>query len=218
MLTQSLLISIAISNLMLAGLMLLFSGAYRSGHLSVKIWTLARVLQGLGFFLVAQRGSLGYFWSYWIGNAGVILGWWLEVVGTWGFLERRLRLAQGLTAGLVSYLLFAAISYRWEQANIRIIFPTVLSILIFGLLMLGFLREWRKTGSRLAAYLTGFNVLLIAGRLPRLWAAVFNAEFTVLSSDMLQTISYGALYLALLCNGFGFLLLSNEKPSARPAP
>ncbi|MCS6766512.1 MAG: ATP-binding protein [Candidatus Protistobacter heckmanni] len=207
---QTLLIAIGIGNFVLAALVAPFARNFTDSPGATKTWLLARLVEGMGFELVALRGELPFPVSFWAGNFFILCGWWLELAATWEFLERRRVLKTAAIAAALSCAAFTVIAFIDERANVRTLLPSAISVLVYGLLGLAFLREWRR-GSAPALLMGIMNLTLVAGRIPRLLEALGNSGMTVLTNSTGQSISYLSFFAASMFNGFAFLMLINER-------
>ena len=179
----------------------------RKKSLSLSTWAVAKQCQAIAWCLLYFRGVLPDFLSILLGNSLLFAGMALDAGALWqaagrGGWRRHLLPALG-----VAIALFAA-CYLFDVAPL--LRSAGGSLIVAGFFLSGVAAlclKWREA-SMLRRFLVvsmGILSLLIAAR------GVLAASMPGFDAELMQLAGFGALYLMMLTNGFGYLLLSREK-------
>lgn len=177
---------------------------------SLSTWAIAKQCQAAAWFLIYFRGVMPDWLSIAAGSALLFAGIGLDAGAQWQAAGRdgwrRFMLpALGLliAAFLVCYGIDLAPALRGAIGAL-----IVATLILSGVLALA--QEW-SGATMLRRFLVvsmGLLAIAIAGR--GLLALALPDGWTWISPAMMQAAGYGALYLVLLGNGLGYLLLSRQ--------
>ncbi|KAA3653934.1 MAG: GGDEF domain-containing protein [Proteobacteria bacterium] len=213
---RTLIFLLALGNLLLFTT-LLSSRFVQDGHDGgpSRLWAVSKLLQSAAWTLLWARGSVPGFWSIEVANTLLLGGFGLETLAAWRFSTGRL--PRWLLAVVVAAVL---VRYPLNQLgdNLPAHRVAVASYLSAGLFVLtGWGLLWQRSGrSRLQVFVGGCTLALAAVVMMRgVLASVPDAGFTLLDGNAIQVATFLALFLLMLTNGFGVVLLSAERSSAR---
>ena len=207
---KTLLLALALGNFSLCAALFFFeAGAHRSGQAARPhaSWAWAKQCQAAGWLLLYFRGVLPDFVAILFANALLLSGFALDASALWQQAGRRvwrrwLLPALGVAIGVYAsaWLLQVAASGRIAIASIAASF-----FFLAGAAALG--RGWRG-GSLLRRYLVLLMLVLTV--------AVLGRGLLALAPDWadpltVQAVGMFALYLMMLGNAFGYLLLAREQ-------
>ena len=203
---KTLVLALALGNLSLCAALFFFEYE-RKKSLSLSTWAVAKQCQAIAWCLLYFRGVLPDFLSILLGNSLLFAGMALDAGALWqaagrGGWRRHLLPALG-----VAIALFAA-CYLFDVAPL--LRSAGGSLIVAGFFLSGVAAlclKWREA-SMLRRFLVvsmGILSLLIAAR------GVLAASIPGFDAELMQLAGFGALYLMMLTNGFGYLLLSREK-------
>jgi len=206
---STMVLTLALGNLALCAL-LTFYGPHRSPAMAA--WGLSKQIQG-GAWLVLALGDAGVVpapLSVPGGYALLFAGVAVEAGAAWEAARRPGWRMPTLTAAGLAILVFL-LCYLVDEGGLRAVAASLLlgALYLSGALALG--ARWRETSllQRFLAISTAALALVVASRglsvlfLPRGWGW--------LTSDLLGQLSSGALYLLMLANAFGVLLIGRER-------
>ena len=199
--TKTLVLVLALGNLSLGAALLVFARG-RAGHAGVATWAAAKHCQAAGWFALCLRGALPDWLAVGLGGALLFAGFALDAGAQWEAAGRagwRRAMSAALVLALAVFL--PALLFQFA--------PGALGALIVACFVLAGLAPaalaWRDASplrraltlaTALAALLVG--ALGVAAALPG-------------AAGWLPGAVLGALYLVLLANGFGGLLLARER-------
>lgn len=207
---NTVLLALALGNLSLCAAVF-FSTYGQPRSRNLPVWALAKQCQAAAWFLLYLRGVIPDLFSILLGNLLLFTGMALDAGALWGLagVTRWRRVLLPLLAGAcVAFL--AGYALQW---------PTVLRSAAGALMVGGFFaastaalaRGWRSA-SMLQRYLALVMAALTAVLICRsAQAALLPDGVAWLTPSLMQMCSLGALYLMMLSNGFGYLLLANAR-------
>lgn len=208
---STMVVVLALSNLALCALLTFFEhGAYRSPALAA--WGVSKQVQG-GAWLLLALGDAGVVPAPLAVPAGYALlfaGVAIEAGAAWEAARRpRWRTPTAVATGSAIVAFF--LCYLVDEEGLRSVAASLLlgALYLSGSVALGW--RWREASllQRFLAAASGVLALVVAARglsvllLPRGWGW--------LTSELLGQLSSGALYLLMLGNAFGVLLLARER-------
>lgn len=203
---KTLVLALALGNLSLCAALFFFEYE-RKKSLSMSTWAVAKQCQAIAWALLYFRGVLPDFLSVLLGNSLLFAGMALDAGALWQAAgrtgwRRTILPALGAAIGL-----FAA-CYLFDVAPL--LRSAGGSLIVAGFFLSGVAAlclKWREATMlrRFLAVSMGLLSLLIALRGV---LAALVADFDV---ELMQLAGFGALYLMMLTNAFGYLLLSREK-------
>lgn len=166
----------------------------------------AKLFQSIAWLLLGLRGSVPVLVSAYIGDSVLFVGFALEAfsLSTAGRSEKlwlKIYTAMAI-AGICIFCIFATTPNLWvgyaTSISIAIFLPATVSM---------FLRPSSQL-RRLIAGLYGICCIVLS---VRAWSGfVSRAEFTLLSHNTVQTLSFVTMFLLLIVSGVGFLLILKE--------
>jgi diguanylate cyclase (GGDEF)-like protein len=209
---KTLVLALALGNLSLCAALFFFeAGARRSGQ-TARIhatWMWAKQCQALAWFLLYCRGELPDFLTIPLANAILFAGFALDASALWEQAGRRVwrnYLVPALGAGVGVYV---AAWLLQLPAGGRIAIGSAVTAFFFlaGAAALG--RGWRS-GTMLRRYLVVLMLVLSAAVLARGLLSLPAMALEGLNPVAVQSAGIVALYLMMLGNAFGYLLLVRE--------
>jgi len=213
---KTLVLALALGNLSLCAALFFFEYENRKS-LSLSAWALAKQAQAGAWFLLYFRGVLPDMLTGPLANVLLFAGMALDAGALWEAAGRsgwRKLLLPSLAAASFVYLACHVLDV---DAGVRAAagFLIVAGFFLAGVVALA--QVWRH-GTMLRRYLVVTMAalsLLVAGR--GVQAAMLPDGWSWVSAAVLQGLGFSALYLMMLTNAFGYLLLSREKLQAELA-
>lgn len=205
---KTLVLALALGNLSLCAALFFFEYESKKS-LSMSTWAVAKQCQAAAWFLLYFRGVMPDFLSVLLGNGLLFAGMALDAGALWDGAGRS-GWRRAMFAALAAALLVFAACYGFDIAPpLR---SAAGSLIVSGFFGAGIAALASGAGWSGASMLRRFLIvamsvltLLIAAR------GVLTALRPELDPGVMQAAGFGALYLMMLCNAFGYLLLSREK-------
>ncbi|HEY1723559.1 MAG TPA: PAS domain-containing protein [Magnetospirillaceae bacterium] len=202
----------SVGNIVLALLLFAFdqsngqsNGLTRSG----RIWAIAKLLEGLGFFGLGLRGEIPDWISIPIGNALLFGGFATEFFTAHVYLRlSRMWYAVLVLAAALIAVFLAGYAIGLPETD-RIALFAAMSVIIFGATGIAHLTRWNSATILGRVFGLSYVLMGVIG-IVRTVAAAMGPGFTLMSNAPPQTITFGPLALFMLFNGFSFLLLAQE--------
>lgn len=200
---------LGVGNVVFAVLIYFYARSSASQRI-VSPYTLGRLLQGLGFLLILLRGQMPDLATKNLGNTLLLCGFGLECLAGL-LLSNRTRLwplLLLLLAGAVTAFNLTALT-GGSPANLVMVasFGVAVLVALNGVVFI----FPTGHGSPLLLWIGVADLIIAAANLARGLTALALAEFSLFTPDAIQDLTFGALYLFMLTNGFGFLLLTREE-------
>ncbi|OYO29881.1 GGDEF domain-containing protein [Janthinobacterium sp. PC23-8] len=203
---KTLVLALALGNLSLCAALFFFEYE-RKKSFAMSTWALAKQCQAVAWCLLYLRGVVPDFFAILLGNSLLFAGMALDAGALWqaaGKSGWRHRLLPALG---VAVLLFA-LCYIFEVAPL--LRSAGGSLIVAGFFLSGVAAlslKWREASMlrRFLAVAMGVLSLLIGAR------GVLAAFVPDFDAQRMQLAGFGALYLMMLTNAFGYLLLTREK-------
>ncbi len=208
--TKTLVLALALGNLCLCAVLFFFEYE-RKKTLSWSSWAIAKRCQAAGWLLVYLRGIVPDLMSIPLGSALLFAGVAFEAGALWEAAERpawrRLSfplLGLACVLYLACYLIDVAGALRLVAGSLILagFYLSAAGALALGWRAASMLRRFLALATGLLSMLVAARALLVSG-MPDGWVWI--------SSTLVQSLSYGALYLLMLLTSFGFLLLTREQ-------
>jgi diguanylate cyclase (GGDEF)-like protein len=209
---KTLLLALALGNLSLCAALFFFEQGARQAGTAGRLhatWGRAKQCQALAWGLLYCRGLLPDVLTVAFANALLLAGFALDAAALWQQAGRRVWRSHLLPVLAAAVALYGAAWLLQAPAGVRAALAAVAAGFFFlaGAAALG--RGWRH-GTPLRRYLVLSTVALTAVVVARgLWALLPEGGW--LDPLLMPALGLGALYLLMLGNGFGYLLLAREQ-------
>ncbi|SFM81854.1 GGDEF domain-containing protein [Rugamonas rubra] len=218
---KTLILALALGNLSLCAALFFFEYE-RSKRFGLSTWALAKQCQAAAWLLLYLRGSIPEVLSVPVANGLLFAGVALDAAALWGAVGRPVWRRFLLPALLVAQAAFVGAWLFDAPAPVRV---AAGALIVAGFFLAGALalaRRWRHNSLLqrfLAASMLALGLalalrgLLAAGLAPGAgpdggFAAGLGAG---LGETLLQWLGFGVLYMMMLVNAFGYLLLSRQR-------
>jgi diguanylate cyclase (GGDEF)-like protein len=209
--TSTMLLALALGNLTLCAVLFFFQYDQRKSA-ALTVWAQARQLQGAGWVLLfihgfqvlppalALLGGYGLLFTGLAFEAGAL---WQEAgAPRW----RRVLLPVLAGAGLA----YAA-TYVTEAGGVRVVVGALVMGLLYGAASAALACRWSEATMLRRFLAVAGAVLALAVALRGVLVLAIPEAWTALAGAVTQLVSYGAFYVLMLLNGFGYLLLERER-------
>ncbi|MBL8487282.1 MAG: PAS domain S-box protein, partial [Rhodocyclaceae bacterium] len=197
---------LAIGNLMLALLMGSIGPTSRVAFVG-RLWTAARLCQGLGLALIWMRGLAPPWLTVVVGNLFFFSGFVVEFAACWEYLGMRQWRRLALPLWVVALGIFYATWYGGASEGARVTAASLALAVFSGLLAYAFIRHGITRLRRLLAWC---YVFLVATFLLRALGGVLVPGTTVASATPLQVAIFMPMFLVMIASGVGFILLLQQ--------
>ena len=207
---KTLVLALALGNLSLVAALFFFEYESRR-QLRLSTWAVAKQCQAVAWLLLYLRGVLPDILTIALANSLLFAGMALDAAALWELAGRPVWRRYLLPALVPAVAAFCAAWLLQPEAGLRI---ALASLIVAGFFLAGtgaLARSWRS-GTALRRYLVVSMLLLtlaLAGR--GLLTAAAPEGLGWLNPVLVQWLGVGALYLMMLTNAFGYLLLSREQ-------
>lgn len=207
---KTLVLALALGNLSLCAALFFFEYDRRKS-LSLSTWSLAKQCQALAWLLLYLRDLLPDFVTIALANSILFAGLAMDAAALWEqvgrsvwrrFLVPALGAAIGVFVG--AYLLDVPAGLRIALASL-----IVGALFVAGTAALA--RGWRSASALRRYLVVSMLVLTVAVVARGLLTLAWPGGRGWASPGLIQTVGIGALYLMMLANAFGYLLLSRQK-------
>lgn len=207
---KTLLLALALGNLSLCAALFFFEAGARRAGSSAGVhatWMRAKLCQALAWGLLYLRGDLPDLITIPFANAVLFAGFALDAAALWEQAGRRVWRAYLLPSLGAAIGVYSGAWLLQAPAGVRIAIASVAVGFFFlaGAAALG--RGWR-TGTPLRRYLVLLMLALTVAVLARGLLSLLPAGPAPL---LVQAVGMGAVYLMMLGNAFGYLLLAREQ-------
>jgi len=213
---KTLVLALALGNLSLCAALFFFEYE-RIKSLTLSTWALAKQCQAVGWFLLYFRGVVPEWLSGPAAMAVLLAGFALDAGALWeasGKLRWRRVLMPGLGLAVACLL---ALHLLDADPGLRVASGSLLVAAFFLSGVAALAVAWHK-GSMLRRFLVvSMFVLSVVVGVRGVMTALLPDGASWISAGAMQMFGFGALYLMMLTNAFGYLLLSREKLQAELA-
>ncbi|NRR28766.1 GGDEF domain-containing protein [Oxalobacteraceae bacterium] len=207
---KTLLLALALGNLSLVAALFFAESDSRKPRL-LTTWAMAKQCQAAGWLLLYLRGLLPEMLTIGLANCLLFTGYALDAAALWQASGRLVWRRFLLPPLALACLLFIGVWLGELEAPLRVALGslTVAGFLLAGVAALA--RGWR-TAPMLRRFLLASTLALSLAVAARGVLTVLLPEgWDWISANMIQTGAIAALYLLMLLNGFGYLLLARER-------
>jgi len=205
---KTLSITIILGNLAFAILASLYIATIRERSPAIELWRWAKLITALGFLYNVIREDYARLPAV-TGNQVQIIGFTLELLA-FLFLLGRESLSKWIIAGAVACVAcFPLVLLAAPGENARIVYNS-LSIGVILLIMAAVLLSSRNM-TRIPLIVGGIDLIGAILLLGRAFIGLSQIPFTPYDTRAINLAIYILAYLALIINGFGFLLLAKWK-------
>jgi len=213
---KTLILALALGNLSLCAALFFFEYESRKS-LTMSTWAVAKQLQTAAWLLLYFRGAISDLLTILLGNGLLFAGMALDASALWKAAGRPVWRRYLMPALVAAETLFV-VCYGLEiPADLRVALSSLLVAGFFGAGAVALARAWRGA-SMLRRYLLVSMLALTAALAARGVLAVALPEgWSWIGADLIRMLAMAALYLMMLTNAFGYLLLSRERLQAELA-
>nr|WP_315254784.1 GGDEF domain-containing protein [uncultured Duganella sp.] len=207
---KTLLLALALGNLSLCAALFFFeAGASRAGQTarSHVSWSRAKLCQTLAWLLLYLRGDLPELITVPFANAVLFAGFALDAAALWEQAGRRVWRSHLLPALGAAIGVYSGAWLLQVPAGGRIAIASLAASLFFLAGAAALARGWRA-GTPLRRYVVVLMLVLTVAVLAR---GLLSLLGTGPAPLLVQALGMGAVYLMMLGNAFGYLLLAREQ-------
>lgn len=210
---KTLVLALALGNLSLCAALFFFEqqqGA-AAGAARTATWSRAKLFQAVAWTLLYLRGTLPDFLTIPFANALLFAGFALDAAALWELAGRRVWRRYLVPALAASITLFVSAWLLDKPAPERIAITSVVTGFFFVAGAAALARGW-SAGTMLRRYLVvAMLVLALAVAARGVLSVALPDGWGWVSPALIQSIGIAALYLMMLSNAFGYLLLAHER-------
>lgn len=167
----------------------------------------SKICQAFAWFLLAERGIISDFFSVYVGNSVLSIGFALEALLMLSLEHRNWHWQVFYT--VMTTVCVSAFWFFANTPNMYVVIASMNTAAIFSIVAYHFLRY--SNWSRLRLMLGSMYTILCVFLLFRAWNAFGNQEFNLLSANMIQNLAFTMLFIQLLVGSIGFLMLMREQ-------
>ena len=212
---KTLVLALALGNLSLCAALFFFEqqqgSAGAAGSARTATWSRAKLFQAVAWTLLYLRGTLPDFLTIPFANALLFTGFALDASALWEQAGRRVWRRYLVPVLVAAIAIFVSAWLLDKPAPERIAIASVVMGFFFvaGAAALG--RGW-SAGTLLRRYLVVAMLVLALAVVARgLLSVALPDGWGWVSPALIQSVGIGALYLMMLSNAFGYLLLGRER-------
>ena len=207
---KTLVLALALGNLSLCAALFFYEYESRK-RLSMSTWAVAKQVQAVAWLLLYLRGMTPELFTIALGNVVLFAGVALDAAALWELVGRRVWKRWLLPILIPACVAFVGAWLLGAPPGVRI----AIASLVVGLLFLvgtAALARNRREASPLRGFLiVAMAVLSVIVVLRGILSAAWPEGLGWISPELVQWAGVGALYLMMLTNAFGYLLLTREK-------
>ena len=200
-------LGLAVGNLVFGLILQLFQfGAERPQR--IPFLATGKLLQGVGWLLLYERGVLPDVLSFTLGNIVLIVGTAYDSWAMYRISQRPVSRALQLTSAAGTVVL--CILATPLSAAGRVAVTSFIVMIFFALGGRAMLSS--PSGNSLLRRYVGWSMWLMVAVISvrGAWATLAPENFTLFASNTIQLITFATLYYLMLTNGFGLLLLAKQ--------
>ena len=202
---KSIIVVLAICNLLFGVELFLFK-SHKLSDLHNPFWIAAKFFQCIGWSFIALRPSSYAPILITAGNISLLTGW------VYAYLALRRVTGSPITHRLhittVACVVVARILFATQPPNIRMVFSSVMMLIIFGLM------SWQwMTGSSVTKQLRNLLVSILAGMIGisgmrAFWSISAPPGTDIMTGELIPVINIYGFFFVTLVTDFGMLLIS----------
>lgn len=175
---------------------------------SYKIFLVSKIFQALAWILLGLRDQIPYFYSVQIANPLLFSGFALEAIAFLSIDKHR----KGFESLIATLVVSGSFAF-WVLATtlaLRIAIASTVTVAIYATAAVAILLISNK--SRLHCFVALFYGLFCSVLLFRAYTAFQSSQnLTLLSTGVVQSLSFYSVFCFMLVGGVGFLLLLKQK-------
>ena len=210
---KTLILALALGNLSLCAALFFFEYESRKS-LTMSTWAVAKQLQAAAWLLLYFRGAISDLLTIPLANGLLFAGMALDAAALWEAAGRPIW-RRYLVPALVAVEALFIVGYGVDiPVGLRVALSSLIVAGFFAAGVAALALAWRGA-SMLRRYLIVTMLaltLVLAAR--GVLAALLPDGWSWIDADMIRMLALAALYLMMLTNAFGYLLLSRERLQA----
>ena len=211
---KTLVLALALGNLSLCAALFFFEqqqGAATAGPARTATWSRAKLFQAVAWTLLYLRGTLPDFLTIPFANALLFTGFALDASALWEQAGRRVWRRYLVPVLAAAITIFVSAWLVDKPAPERIAITSVVMGFFFVAGAAALARGW-SAGTMLRRYLVVAMLVLALAVVARgLLSLALPDGWGWVSPALIQGVGIAALYLMMLSNAFGYLLLAHER-------
>lgn len=211
---KTLVLALALGNLSLCAALFFFEqqqGAAVAGQARTATWSRAKLFQAVAWTLLYLRGTLPDFLTIPFANALLFTGFALDAAALWELAGRRVWRRYLVPVLAASVTIFVSAWLLDKPAPERIAITSVVTGFFFVAGAAALARGW-SAGTMLRRYLVVAMLVLALAVVARgVLSVALPDGWGWVSPALIQSVGIAALYLMMLGNAFGYLLLAHER-------
>lgn len=207
---KTMIVMMALGNLTLAIMLFLFDFGIKKAF-SSSSWTHAKIVQAVAWSMLALRADLPYFMTVLLGNCLLFVGLALEVAAMMEASEQRHWRRYLLLPLALALIAFNYAYFTDQLPSVRITISAIGIGVFYFLGALSTLLQWRSASRLARSIAIAASVFALTMVLRAAWAMFSPHGFTMLDQNWVQDLSFTCIYILMLINGFGCLLIAREK-------
>ncbi len=176
----------------------------------IKWFSIAKIIQVLGWFLIFLRGQIDDLASIYVGNILVYFSFYMDSIIMLSMIRelKKIWYKVQLTLLVLLISIFLCLQMTSGQGNVRL---GMISISIFCLLFVPTISYiFNKQSSRFKCFIGMNNFIFIMILLLRAMRSLFVGYMGLFANDVFQSTTFITMILLVFVNGAGFLLLMYE--------
>jgi len=207
---KTLVLALALGNLSLCAALFFFEYESRK-RLSMSTWAVAKQVQAVAWLLLYLRGMTPELFTIALGNVVLFAGVALDAEALWELAGRRIWKRWLLPILIPACVVFVGAWWFGAPAGWRIAIASLVVGLLFLVGAAALARNHREASPLRGFLAVVMAVLSVVVVLRGVLTAAWPEGLGWISPELVQWAGVGALYLMMLTNAFGYLLLTREK-------
>ena len=215
----TLMVLLALGNATLCACLFFFDFQSRKS-LTLTIWSWAKAIQTVAWLLLLGRNHIPDVLSIFVANVLLQAGFVLEAGAMWQARDHdswRKPLLALLVAFVVAFAALCLLEPESAWSAWRVMLASAMVSVLYGVQAWAILRHDGETNTAFSTPLrrfVGFSTAALALIIGLRAVLALPLGLSLASNNWLQSMTFGGMYLQMLINGFGFLLLAREQQEA----